>query len=162
MKPAGICLALGLLAGATIDESPYVDDSPMKGIRAMIFHGPSLPAPVIVEEELATSLHNAFVRGALTGAVTAERRLEGRACIGVAVFRQRTNAMYQAAHTLRPDDADVRWWFFPAVGDDPATFMTRYQLASDVVDRLDELGVPTTTTAAGNGGACEFERRGRL
>ena len=146
-----------VVSAFVVTSAHIVPARPMKGMRAILFHGPSMPDIVRVTGlESANALYTTITKAMHSGPRYNKESLNGRPCIAIDAVRA-ASAPYMSDAALVPYYADHRYWFYPAVNDRPAVFMTGHEVPNHVLKIFEDAGVPVqlTSTAAGQ---CEWEK----
>jgi len=136
----GLLAATVLVAGSA---NPYrINAAHMKGYRAVIMHGGPLDERVWVEWDEATKLYAALFESLHYGAPYPQHKLENRPCFGIAVFRRTGYALNWRVDELRPQDADLKYWFYPAIGDEPAVTSFSRAALPQLLEKLTSYDIP--------------------
>ena len=127
---------LGMLAARfAAQEQP-------EGVRAIIVHGTLVSAPVLIADvEIATALHDEVERTREHEQFYPKQLLMRRPCLVMAAFKPSSPTASVPAEQLRPEQADKRWYYYPAVPDEPAV-IGRAPVARAQLDALSRYGIP--------------------
>ena len=148
---------LSLVACALVLASAHsMPARPLKGMRAILFHGPGMTDIVrVTGHEAANSLYAAITKAMHSGTRYNKEVLNGRPCIAIDAVRA-VSAPYVSDAALVPYYADHRYWFYPAMNDVPAVFMTGHEVPHHVLGIFEDAGVPVKLASRANG-QCEWE-----
>jgi hypothetical protein len=114
---------------------------PLKGMRAIFFHGSSMPEMIRVTGlDEANAFYGSITGAFFSGTKYTRDKLQGRPCIAIDAIRA-ASAPHLPDSALSPYYADYRYWFYPAIDDQPAVFMTGHEVPNQVLQMFKDAGV---------------------
>lgn len=128
--------------------SRFAGGEPSLEARAIVVHGSLVRAPVLITDpDIASALHDEVGRVQHHTPRYPKELLTRRPCLTMAAFLPDSRTAETPPQQLRPEQADVTWYFYPAVDHEPAV-LGRARISPAQLAALSRYGLPARVSRA--------------